>query len=97
MKFPPYPKYKPSGVDWLGEVPEHWEVKRGRFVMRVNPSSPRLRALKPEDEVSFVPMEAVGVRGGLNLEQTRVLADITGDYTEFQDGDVVVAKITPCF
>jgi type I restriction enzyme S subunit len=28
MKFPPYPKYKPSGVAWLGDVPEHWEVKR---------------------------------------------------------------------
>ena len=23
----PYPKYRPSGVEWLGEVPEHWEVK----------------------------------------------------------------------
>ena len=23
----PYPKYKPSGVEWLGEVPAHWEVK----------------------------------------------------------------------
>ncbi len=23
-----YPKYKPSGVEWLGDVPEHWEVKR---------------------------------------------------------------------
>ena len=22
----PYPAYKPSGVDWLGKVPEHWEV-----------------------------------------------------------------------
>ncbi len=22
----PYPVYKPSGVEWLGEVPEHWEV-----------------------------------------------------------------------
>lgn len=27
MKYPAYPKYKPSGVEWLGEVPEHWEVK----------------------------------------------------------------------
>ncbi|MBS1769296.1 MAG: restriction endonuclease subunit S [Acidobacteria bacterium] len=26
MSFPPYPKYKPSGVEWLGDVPEHWEV-----------------------------------------------------------------------
>ena len=22
----PYPKYKPSGVEWLGDIPEHWEV-----------------------------------------------------------------------
>lgn len=28
MNLPRYPKYKPSGVDWLGEVPEHWEVRR---------------------------------------------------------------------
>ena len=28
MKYPAYPKYKDSGVEWLGEVPEHWEVKR---------------------------------------------------------------------
>ena len=24
----PYPSYKPSGVEWLGEVPTHWEVRR---------------------------------------------------------------------
>ena len=28
MSFPQYPEYKDSGVDWLGEVPAHWEVKR---------------------------------------------------------------------
>src|ERR1035437_4549919 len=26
MKWKPYPKYKDSGVEWLGEVPEHWTV-----------------------------------------------------------------------
>jgi type I restriction enzyme S subunit len=26
MSFPRYPSYKPSGVEWLGEVPEHWDV-----------------------------------------------------------------------
>jgi len=26
MSFPRYPKYKDSGVEWLGQVPEHWEV-----------------------------------------------------------------------
>ena len=28
----PYPAYKPSGVEWLGDVPEHWTVARLKFV-----------------------------------------------------------------
>jgi len=27
MSFPRYAKYKDSGVEWLGEVPEHWEIR----------------------------------------------------------------------
>ncbi len=27
-----YDKYKPSGIDWIGEVPEHWEMKKTKFV-----------------------------------------------------------------
>ncbi len=30
----PYPAYKDSGVEWLGEVPEHWKVMRARYVFR---------------------------------------------------------------
>ena len=29
----PYPSYKPSGVEWLGDVPAHWEVRRLRHVI----------------------------------------------------------------
>jgi type I restriction enzyme, S subunit len=97
MKLPPYPNYKPSGIESIGDVPEDWRVKRGRFCMEVNPRSNRLRTLRSEDEVSFIPMEAVGEYGGLDLEQTRAIADVGSGYTEFEDGDVVVAKITPCF
>ena len=34
MKYPSYPKYKPSGVEWLGDVPEHWKVIRLKFSLR---------------------------------------------------------------
>ena len=30
----PYPAYKDSGVEWLGEVPEHWEVKKLKYLTR---------------------------------------------------------------
>jgi len=29
-KFEPYPAYKDSGVEWLGEIPTHWDLKRLR-------------------------------------------------------------------
>ena len=30
----PYPAYKPSGVPWLGDVPEHWDMRRGGWLFR---------------------------------------------------------------
>lgn len=34
MRFSAYSDYKPSGVEWLGNVPAHWEVKRLRYMCR---------------------------------------------------------------
>jgi len=96
-RFKPYPAYKDSGVEWLGEIPAHWEVKRLKFCATLNPSPSATRGLSPETEVSFVPMEAVGAHGGLELSRTKSLADVGSGYTYFGDGDVVIAKITPCF
>jgi type I restriction enzyme S subunit len=97
MKIAAYESYKPSDSAWLPTIPDTWQQIRGRFVMSVNPAAVRLRDLDAADEVSFVPMEAVGENGGLNLDRTKPLDEIGSGYTEFEDGDVVIAKITPCF
>lgn len=38
-----YEKYKPSGIDWIGEIPSHWEMKRLKYsdevIMGQSPSS----------------------------------------------------------
>lgn len=39
MTFPRYPSYKDSSVEWLEEVPEHWEVKRLKYACHVFPSN----------------------------------------------------------
>ena len=35
MSFPRYEKYKDSGVEWLGEVPEGWEVVQTRRIFEI--------------------------------------------------------------
>ena len=39
MSFPRYPKYKDSGVEWLGEVPEHWETAQFRHFVDIENGS----------------------------------------------------------
>lgn len=97
MKLAAYSSYKSSDSAWLSNIPDTWQQIRGRFVMSVNPAAVRLRDLDDADEVSFVPMEALCENGGLNLDRTKPLDEISSGYTEFEDGDVVIAKITPCF
>ena len=97
MSFPRYPAYKPSGVEWLGEVPEHWEALRLRFAVTLNPSKHEAKELGASQVVSFLPMEAIGEDGSLRLEHEKSVSECLSGYTYFRDGDVCLAKITPCF
>ena len=97
QRFPSYSKYRDSGVEWLGEVPVHWVLSRLRYVVGTSISKNEVRHLDPETEVSFVPMEAVQEYGGIDLDSRKPLSEVIEGYTYFRDGDVIVAKITPCF
>ncbi len=77
-------------------LPEGWSNRRLRFDARLNPVKSEIR-LHDDDEVSFVPMDAVGELGGLRLDEIRTVDEVYTGYTYFCDDDVVVAKITPCF
>jgi hypothetical protein len=34
--LPKYERYKKSGIEWVGEVPEHWDVLPGRATLSLN-------------------------------------------------------------
>jgi type I restriction enzyme S subunit len=64
MSFPRYPKYKDSGVEWLGEVPDAWQVSRLKHVVAnlasggtPDTSTPRFWA---EEEDQGTPWVAIG-------------------------------------
>jgi type I restriction enzyme S subunit len=46
----PYPAYKDSGVPWLGSVPDHWEVKRAKNILK----SVDIRSVTGEEELLTV-------------------------------------------
>ncbi len=79
-----------------GDLPSGWTRRRLRFDVGLNPRKSCLD-LKPEELVSFIPMDAVGEYGGLRLVEVRELQEVYNGYTYFADGDLCIAKITPCF
>lgn len=76
-----------------------WPLVRIRDLCELRPQKAEARRrLKLNDRVSFVPMNDLPVNAiWLEAQGTRTLADVEGSYTYFADGDVLLAKITPCF
>ena len=78
---------------------EGWLIKTLAEVCKIKPPKAEARRrLSDTDLVSFLPMENLGIdKKIVEPTQTKTLAQVAGSYTYFADGDVLLAKITPCF
>lgn len=76
-----------------------WPTKPLAEICKIKPPKAEARSSCAEsDLVSFVPMEDLGIDQKVLLPtKVKPLADVAGSYTYFADGDVLMAKITPCF
>ena len=79
----------------IGVLPASWANARLSDVCVINPRGKS--GLLPDDEVTFLPMAAVSeVSGSIVYREARLLRDVDKGFTPFQEGDVLLAKITPC-
>jgi type I restriction enzyme S subunit len=84
------PIQPPKGV----ELPNGWEWTRLIDIAEINPKN----EVDDDAEVSFVPMPLVSDRtDGAHDFEPRKWGEIKKGYTHFADGDIALAKITPCF
>ena len=93
----PDARMKDSGVDWIGEIPAHWEVKRVKHVAQVSSTKSRDGVCKDDRQVVFLSMEAISETGEITQSNVRPAHEVFDGLTYFKRGDVVIAKITPCF
>ena len=72
-RFKPYPTYKDSGVEWLGEIPAGWVVKRLKRIFRVvNGSTPAIGEPAYWDgDIPWVTPEDLGDLRGSAIFETR--------------------------
>jgi type I restriction enzyme S subunit len=93
-----YDQYRDSGVDWLGVIPEHWQVTKLKRLVEVNPSKGASDFEKTSDApATHLPMEKVREDGQVETDDVRPVNELWSGLTYFERNDLLVAKITPCF
>ncbi len=80
---------KDSGVDWIGQIPEHWEMKRVKNIFRLvmHPSE------KNNDHELLSVYTDIGVKPRRQLEERGNKASTTDGYWFVKKGDIVVNKL----
>lgn len=73
-----------------------WKMVTIGNICKVNPLKPE--SIEGSWKVSFVPMQWVSEKTRtIEKEETRLFCEVSKGYTPFSRGDVLLAKITPCF
>ena len=86
----PYPKYKPSGVEWLGDVPAGWGVKQLKFAAPLQSGKLAAKGL----DLPYIGLENIESWTGKFVPNAE--ADETeGVSNTFSDGDVLFGKLRP--
>lgn len=95
MKYPAYPSYKPSDVEWLGEVPGHWEVKRLKTLATYRVSNVDKVPAENEEPVRLCNYTDVyyheRITPQMDLMETTATTDEIKRF-RLEKGDVVITK-----
>lgn len=78
-------KMKESGVEWLGNIPEHWEIKKIKWCLK-------LKNEKTQERSNTIALENIEGWTGrfINTE-----SEFEGDGVKFNQGDVLFGKLRP--
>ena len=82
----------------VSAINHKWQMVELSDICEINPSKEELNNLSLQTEVSFVPMSNLREKQiFFDPFETRFISEVINGYTYFRDGDVLLAKITPCF
>ena len=84
---------KPSGIDWIGDVPDHWEIKKLKYTASTNDDVVAENE-DPLREVLYVDIGSVSPSKGMTITEEMVFEDApTRARRLVQDGDTIVSTV----
>lgn len=72
------------------------QLRPVKYSFDINPTVKYSAKQLPQDSV-YLPMSAIGEFGEIDISWSRPTAEMVNGYTYVENGDVIIAKVTPCF
>ena len=86
MKLERYEKYKDSGIEWIGEIPEHWEMRKFKFCLDLKNHK---KEIENENVIALENIESW--TGKLLPSESKY----TGEGFFFEKDDILFGKLRP--
>ncbi len=92
--YKPYPAYKDSGVEWIGRVPEHWDVKPICRVASYNDDLLPEKNVQPDQVLRYVDISSVNHMDGItDVAELRFADAPSRARRRAKTGDVVISTV----
>ena len=93
MKYQCYAEYKDSGVEWLGEIPSHWDSKPLKYLCTYN-DEVLTEATSSDTEIQYIDIGSVSATEGISHIETMLFKDAPSRARRIvKDGDVIVSTV----
>ncbi len=88
-----YPAYKHSGIDWLGEIPSHWQLKPLKYVVDID--SEKLKdSENPDLELEYIDISSVDSGGNILKREKLIFENAPSRARRIvQKGDTILATV----
>lgn len=89
----PYPAYKDSGIEWIGEIPEHWDTGKLKYGLTRNDGG-AWGSDFDDDGVIVLRSTEIKLDGSWNIDEParRALTETEIDKTKLKKGDLLITK-----
>ncbi|MFX1825404.1 restriction endonuclease subunit S [Acinetobacter sp. AS5] len=92
-KYQKYAEYKDSGVEWLGEIPRHWDSKPLKYLCTYNDEVLPETTAK-DAEIQYIDIGSVSAVDGISKIETMIFKDAPSRARRIvRDGDVIVSTV----
>ncbi len=93
MRWRHYHQYKPSGVEWLGEVPENWHIIRLKYTSSLN-DEVLSEGTDPDYEIQYVDISSVDASEGIKKKEIMRFEEAPSRARRrVRDGDVIISTV----